>query len=221
MEGFDYSEMAHEIAMEADGLDVLICDKPLPQGDPSTLPPPPEPPPTPDSAPVALALLHLGDDRRPQGAPHLTRHPAGGSGHGRGSPCDQDDLQVSSSPSPASGITWLFASLLVGSLNVITEAFDPVSHLPLMQQDITLAGAGTPSASPTWPSSAGTPDAPLFPVRGAPRWRSAQAPTCTTAVKEELGRGVGLRLRADRGTDPDHGQRGRSRRAKGLTEGSR
>src|SRR5438270_1686328 len=36
--GFDYKAMADEIATGADNLDVLVADRQLPQGDPSTLP---------------------------------------------------------------------------------------------------------------------------------------------------------------------------------------
>src|SRR3954471_7467809 len=39
--GFDYGAMAHAVAAEVDGLEVLVVDKSLPDGDPSTLPPPP------------------------------------------------------------------------------------------------------------------------------------------------------------------------------------
>src|SRR3546814_21179738 len=45
--GFDFESMARSIAAEVDAeggsLDVLVCDKALPQGDPAALPPPPDP----------------------------------------------------------------------------------------------------------------------------------------------------------------------------------
>src|SRR5947209_6707186 len=47
--GFDYKAMADEIAAQTDNLDVLVADRELPQGDPSTLPPPPR---TDDPLPV-------------------------------------------------------------------------------------------------------------------------------------------------------------------------
>src|SRR5437660_12595134 len=39
--GFDYKAMADEIAAGLDNLDVLVADRPLPEGDPSALPTPP------------------------------------------------------------------------------------------------------------------------------------------------------------------------------------
>ena len=39
--GFDYATMARAIAAEQPGLEVLVVDKQLPEGDPATLPPPP------------------------------------------------------------------------------------------------------------------------------------------------------------------------------------
>ena len=38
--GVDFAEMARGIAKEIDGLDVLVCDRELPDGDPESLPPP-------------------------------------------------------------------------------------------------------------------------------------------------------------------------------------
>src|SRR5439155_2168631 len=42
--GFDFEAMANDVAGEVDGLDVLVCDRSLPDGDPSVLPPPPATP---------------------------------------------------------------------------------------------------------------------------------------------------------------------------------
>src|SRR5438045_2339277 len=47
--GFDYKAMADEIAVGQDNLDVLVADRQLPDGDPSTLPPVPQ---TQDPLPV-------------------------------------------------------------------------------------------------------------------------------------------------------------------------
>jgi acyl-coenzyme A synthetase/AMP-(fatty) acid ligase len=38
--GFDFEDMAESIQAEVDGLGVLVLDQGLPEGDPSTLPPP-------------------------------------------------------------------------------------------------------------------------------------------------------------------------------------
>src|SRR3954453_9966530 len=55
--GFDYKAMADEIAADADNLDVLVADRELPSGDPSTLPPPPA---TEDPLPVRWRFYTSG-----------------------------------------------------------------------------------------------------------------------------------------------------------------
>ena len=104
-------------------------------------------PPRPDRpATGALALLHVGHDRRPEGrTPHRRHHPGGGGRHGRAPrpaarrpqrpgvplhPHRRDHLAVRQ---PA----WS------GSTNILTEAFDPVATTELLQrEDVTLAGVG-------------------------------------------------------------------------------
>ena len=65
--GFDHKAMADTVAGSVDGLDVLVADKDLPEGDPSTLPPPPAGAGRPRRPPRALALLHVGHDGGPEG----------------------------------------------------------------------------------------------------------------------------------------------------------
>jgi cyclohexanecarboxylate-CoA ligase len=91
------------------------------------------------------------------------------------------------------GITWLFASLLVGSGNVITEAFDPVATPALLQrEDVTLAGSGTPFHLAYLAAQRAAPDRPLFPsVRAFPGGGAPKPPQLHHDVKAELG-GVGV-----------------------------
>src|SRR3954463_181997 len=65
--GFDYKAMADDIAAASDNLDVLVADRELPEGDPSTLPPPPS---TADPLPVRWRFYTSGTTADPKGAQH-------------------------------------------------------------------------------------------------------------------------------------------------------
>jgi acyl-CoA synthetase (AMP-forming)/AMP-acid ligase II len=91
------------------------------------------------------------------------------------------------------GITWLFASLLVGSSNIITEAFDPKATTELLRrEDVTLAGSGTPFHLAYLAAQRAAPGEPLFPsVRAFPGGGAPKPPQLHLDVKAELG-GVGV-----------------------------
>jgi acyl-coenzyme A synthetase/AMP-(fatty) acid ligase len=72
--GFDYVAMADRIK-EANGSDmgVLVVNRDLPDGDPSTLPAPAEPPATRDDEPVTWLFYTSGTTADPKGARHTDR----------------------------------------------------------------------------------------------------------------------------------------------------
>ena len=81
---FDFEAMAREIAADRPGLDVLVVDRELPDGDAAGLPRRRRRPGERGRGPHPVALLHLGHHRRPQGG--TAHRPAGhglGAGHGR------------------------------------------------------------------------------------------------------------------------------------------
>src|SRR5436190_15086175 len=67
--GFDYKAMADEIAAGLDGLDVLVADRDLPAGDPSTLPPWTSPSPG-AKLPIRWRFYTSGTTADPKGAQH-------------------------------------------------------------------------------------------------------------------------------------------------------
>src|SRR5207245_5518710 len=71
--GFDYEAMANEIAAHVDGMDVLLADRSLPEGDPATLPPPPPAPDDPADLPVRWLFYTSGTTADPKGAQHTDR----------------------------------------------------------------------------------------------------------------------------------------------------
>jgi acyl-CoA synthetase (AMP-forming)/AMP-acid ligase II len=141
----DFAEMARGIAKEIDGLDVLVCEREVPDGDPSALPPPPQPS-TAEDAPVRWLFYTSGTTAEPKGAQH-TDHTVAAAARGMCErlalvPADRSALVFPFTH--IGGIIWLFASLQTGLTNLLDEAFDPVGTVEFLQrEDVTLAGSGT------------------------------------------------------------------------------
>ena len=82
--GRAYADEAREIAKDQPGLEVLVADRELPDGDPSVLPPPPAPTNAAD-APVRWVFYTSGTTADPKGARHTDLHGEGiGDRHDRG-----------------------------------------------------------------------------------------------------------------------------------------
>jgi acyl-coenzyme A synthetase/AMP-(fatty) acid ligase len=67
--GFDYEAMVRAIADASGGVEVLVADRSLPEGDPSALPPPPAST-TPEDAPVRWLFYTSGTTAEPKGVVH-------------------------------------------------------------------------------------------------------------------------------------------------------
>ncbi|MFZ6004723.1 MAG: AMP-binding protein [Actinomycetota bacterium] len=194
--GFDFEGMARDIAgkIEAEGghLEVLVADKALPEGDPSTLPPPPDP----GQEPVRWYFYTSGTTADPKGAQHTDRTilaSALGMNECLGV-TDADKNAVVFPFTHIGGIGWLFSALVVGFPTVYIERFDPVRTTELIKQhDVTMAGAGTPFHMAYLAAQRQLPEGErLFPnVRvycggGAPK-----PPQLHYDIKAEMG-GVGI-----------------------------
>lgn len=194
--GFDFEAMARGIAtqIEAEGgsLQVLVADKALPQGDPTTLPPPPDP----SVDAVRWYFYTSGTTADPKGAQHTDRTILA-SALGMNA-ClevtDQDRNAVVFPFTHIGGIGWLFSALAVGFPTVYIERFDPAKTVALIQEhEVTMAGAGTPFHMAYLAAQRQLPEGEqLFPsVRvycggGAPK-----PPQLHYDVKAEMG-GVGI-----------------------------
>jgi acyl-CoA synthetase (AMP-forming)/AMP-acid ligase II len=187
--GFDHAAMGADLAASTEGLVVLVADRVLPDGDPATLPPAPPP------GEVRWLFYTSGTTADPKGARHTDATiRAAATGMAERLALRPDDRHGLVFPfTHIGGITWLFASLLVGSGNVITEAFDPVATPALLQrEDVTLAGSGTPFHLAYLAAQRAAPDRPLFPsVRAFPGGGAPKPPQLHHDVKAELG-GVGV-----------------------------
>ena len=194
--GFDFEAMAKGIASaireEGGSLEVLVADKALPQGDPSTLPPPPDP----SEDPVRWYFYTSGTTADPKGAQHTDRTIlAGALGMNACLEVSAEDKNAVVFPfTHIGGIGWLFSALSVGFPTVYIERFDPARTIALIQEHgVTMAGAGTPFHMAYLAAQRQLPDGErLFPdVRvycggGAPK-----PPQLHYDIKAEMG-GAGI-----------------------------
>ena len=140
---FDYKAMADEIAAGADNLDVLVADRRLPEGDPSTLPPAPG---APDPVPIRWRFYTSGTTADPKGAQHTDATiMASASAMAERLKMSSADVHGFVFPfTHIGGAGLLMAALIAGLTHVIVEAFDPATVVDLFDREqATLAGAGT------------------------------------------------------------------------------
>jgi acyl-CoA synthetase (AMP-forming)/AMP-acid ligase II len=193
--GFDYKGMGDEVAGQVDGLEVLVVNRDLPDGDPSTLPPPPAAPDDPADLPVRWLFYTSGTTADPKGAQHTDATvKASSTGMNAALAITSGDRSSLVFPfTHIGGITWLFTAFITGCSQVIVEAFDPKTTIPLMQQfDVTLAGAGTPFHLAYLSAQRAQPAQPLFPsVRAFPGGAAPKPPQLHYDIKAEMG-GVGI-----------------------------
>jgi cyclohexanecarboxylate-CoA ligase len=193
--GFDFEAMARAIAESQPGLEVLVVDRALPDGDPATLPPPPATPDDASEAPIRWAFYTSGTTADPKGARHTDRTiMASAYGMVLALEVEEDDRSAMVFPfTHIGGIGWLFAAMMTGCQAVIVEAFDPRTTIPVLQrEDVTLAGAGTPFHMAYLAAQREQPETPLFPnARAYPGGGAAKPARLHYDVKEQLG-GVGV-----------------------------
>jgi acyl-CoA synthetase (AMP-forming)/AMP-acid ligase II len=143
--GFDYEEMAREIASEQEGLEALVVDRRLPEGDPALLGPPPEPASAAD-APIRWLFYTSGTTADPKGALH-TDHTLMAFSRGMVDVLEltPDDRVALVFPfTHVGGIGWLYCGLLAGCGHIVVQQFDPKTSLEVLDRHgVTQATAGT------------------------------------------------------------------------------
>jgi acyl-CoA synthetase (AMP-forming)/AMP-acid ligase II len=191
--GFDFEAMAGGIAVQVPGLKVFVSDRVLPEGDPSTLPPPPDPAAEP---PVRWLFYTSGTTADPKGAQHTDATiDAAARGMAERLGLVAGDRHSLVFPfTHIGGIIWLFAGLRVGLTNIVDEAFLPDATIPLLQREgVTLAGSGTFFHMAYLKAQRDLPSgSKLFPdVRGFPGGGAPKPPQLHYDIKNELG-GAGI-----------------------------
>lgn len=189
---FEFKGMADTIAAEvnAEGgsLEVLTCDRDLPEGDPATLPPAPT-----DGSEVRWYFYTSGTTADPKGAQHTDDTIAAVSRGMAGRLAVTDaDRNALAFPFPhIGGITWLVTSLMTGCQNICFQAFVPDQVVSILSAEgVTLAGSGTVFHQ-TYLAAQRASDTLIFPsVRGFPGGGAPKPPALHFEMVETFGAGI-------------------------------
>ena len=140
--GFDYQAMAEGIAAGVDGLDVVVCDGEMPEGDVSVLD---ETSPSDDAEEIRWVYYTSGTTSSPKGARHCDSSVmASGIAMVERQQVSADDKFGLAFPfAHIGGVSNLSVALSSGCTLVIAEAFDPTETTALFaRHDVTLVGGG-------------------------------------------------------------------------------
>ena len=140
--GFDYQAMAEGIAAGVDGLDVVVCDGEMPEGDVSVLDgiSPPD-----DAEEIRWVYYTSGTTSSPKGARHCDSSAmASGIAMVERQQVSADDKFGLAFPfAHIGGVSNLSVALSSGCTLVIAEAFDPTETTALFaRHEVTLVGGG-------------------------------------------------------------------------------
>jgi acyl-CoA synthetase (AMP-forming)/AMP-acid ligase II len=175
--------------------EVMVCDRTLPQGDPTALGPPPESPGGPEDAPVRWIFYTSGTTADPKGAQHtdatIMAAARGMVGCLDFGPEDRGALAFPFTH--IAGPIWLCSSLMTGGTNIIIEMFDPDRTVEVLRREgVTMAGSGTLFHSAYLTAQREKPGERIFPhLRNCPGGGAPKPPQLHYDVKSELG-GIGI-----------------------------
>ncbi len=192
--GFDYPAMARDLASEVAGLDTLVVDRALPEGDAASLPPFPDAA-TGEETPIRWLFYTSGTTADPKGALHSDASiMVPGRSLVRVCEMDADDRVALVFPfTHVGGVGWFIAGLMVGCAQIVVETFDPATTIPLLaKHDVTLATAGTAFHQAYLEAQRAKPGAKLFPkIKNFPGGGAPKPPQLHHDIKSEMG-GVGI-----------------------------
>jgi acyl-CoA synthetase (AMP-forming)/AMP-acid ligase II len=193
--GFDFEAMAHQIAADQPGLQVLVVDGRLPVGEPDTLAEVAALPARASEAPIRWLFYTSGTTADPKGAQH-TDLTVMASALAMSESLDIGPDDVSGLVFPFThigGIGWLMTSLITGCQLLITEAFDPVATPAfLADHGVTLAGSGTTFHLAYLATQRAKGAGSIFPsIRSYPGGGAPKPPQLHYDMKREIG-GVGI-----------------------------
>jgi cyclohexanecarboxylate-CoA ligase len=143
--GFDFVDLANRCTGDlADPPQLIVTSEGLPEGDPSTLPPPP-PLLGADETPVRWIYYTSGSTADPKGVQHTDQTLIAG-GWGLAKALDPTDDHLGSIAYPYAhigGPDYLIMMLIYGFPAVLVGAFNPAETLPLYRKlGVTIAGGG-------------------------------------------------------------------------------
>jgi len=192
--GFDHAALARELAQEEDGLEAVVLDGSLPDGDPARLPPPP-PPTRPEDAPVRFIFYTSGTTSDPKGALH-TDHSVMAQARSMVDVLElvpEDRIALVFPFTHIGGLGWLCASLMAGCSHIVIPVFDAKKSIDVLaRHGTTLGTAGTVFHQAYLAAQRERGPEPIFPkVRAFPGGGAPKPPQLHYDLKRELG-GVGI-----------------------------
>ncbi len=189
--GFAHGAMAREIAGAQPGLEVLVVDGGLPEGDPGALPTPPAG----DGDPLRWIFYTSGTTADPKGALHgdATLLAAFTAMAERLEIRADDRVALVFPVTHVGGIGWLLIALATGCAHIVVPIFDPATSIELLaRHGVTQATAGTAFHQAYLAAQRARGPAPLFPqVRAFPGGGAPKPPQLHYDLKKDLG-GAGI-----------------------------
>jgi cyclohexanecarboxylate-CoA ligase len=190
--GFDYEGLARSVARDAAAggapVRVEVCDRELPEGDPSALPPFAG---IADPDAARWIFYTSGTTADPKGALHSDRSLIAGSyGIAASFACSEADRYPLVFPfTHIGGIGMLLVQLVSGCGAIIIERFDPVETMPLLSRHgMTLAAGGTPLALLYLEAQREHPGERLFPdLRAVITGSAPKSDDLHFRLRDELG----------------------------------
>ncbi len=198
--GVDYPRLVSGSLAAGGGPEMVTLDpdeRSLPEGDPSSLPPPPVVVAQEDQ-PVRWLYYTSGTTASPKGARH-TDATLLGAVPGMIALLEPTAADRNSMVFPFAhigGMLWLLTGLMVGSTHLLAEAFDPATTIPMLAANgVTLAGTGTPFNLAYLQAqrelAAREPGARLFPeVRLFMSGAAPKPPSLHAQLRGECGAGI-------------------------------
>jgi acyl-CoA synthetase (AMP-forming)/AMP-acid ligase II len=192
--GFDHAGLAERLAREQEGLEAIVVEGALPDGDPAGVPPPPAAS-APAEAPVRFVFYTSGTTSDPKGALH-TDHTLLAPGRALVDVLElvpEDRVALAFPFTHIGGLGWLCASLLAGCALIAIPIFDPKRSIDaLARHGVTLGTAGTAFHQAYLAAQRERGGGPIFPrARAYPGGGAPKPPRLHFDVKRELG-GVGI-----------------------------
>jgi len=189
--GFDYESMAREVLAETPA-ELLLCDRSLPEADPTSLPPAGAE--VFDVEATRWILFTSGTTADPKGVRHNHASlAAAGQGVALSLGLEEDDCWAMPIPfTHVGGATMLFAFLQTGARGALVERYVESTPDDLARMGCTFAGGGTALVLRYLEGQRKRPEVPLFPKLRAAVCGAAPKPVALHAeVRAEMGgRGV-------------------------------
>ncbi len=189
--GFDHAPLARRVAAGCPGLEVLVVDDALPEGDPAELPPFVEP----SDDPVRWIFYTSGTTADPKGALHSDGTIlAAFRAMARRLEIRADDRVALVFPfTHIGGVGWLVVGLVSGCGQIVVPVFDPATSIEVLaRHGVTQATAGTVFHQAYLAAQRARGREPIFPrLRAFPGGGAPKPPPLHYDLKREMG-GAGI-----------------------------